>query len=230
MQNKFIPVLLAVLSSGCALDLLDNHGDNCNAEDTTLETLDASGLEKVSINTGQGFLRITGDTTTTTLTVEGRTCASHARYLDDTELRVSQQDKELFIDAILPDNAETKMDVTVTMPAGLWLEVTDGSGDVLIEYVQGDIYLRDNSGDIRSEHVTGNITLNDGSGNILVLDAIGDVTIENDGSGSIELRQIDGNVSIGSDGSGDISGRDISGDFFLGRDGSGAVNLWNIQG
>jgi hypothetical protein len=64
------------------------------------------------------------------------------------------------------------------------VHVTDGSGNLLIENVGGDVTVNDGSGDINVRNVTGSFTVkSDGSGNIYVTDIRGSVIVQNDGSG-----------------------------------------------
>ena len=124
-------------------------------------------------------------------------------------------------------NQEGLIDLEIEMPAGLNLNVDDGSGSIEISDVMGDIEVDDGSGPIVI-HDVGNIRIDDGSGPINVAVAGGNVSID-DGSGEITVERVGGNVII-DDGSGKIDVSDVEHDLIIIDDGSGGLSVLNVRG
>lgn len=75
------------------------------------------------------------------------------------------------------------------------LQLEDGSGDATIRQIKGIVRVEDGSGDLTISKVGGMVTIDDGSGDIRVDDA-GGLTIINSGSGELKLNAINGPVQI----------------------------------
>ena len=103
--------------------------------------------------------------------------------------------------------------LNVRMPAGLNLDVEDGSGSLKVMDVTGDINIDDGSGSITMDRVGGNVEIEDGSGSITVTEVGADLSI-NDGSGSIKAMSVGGSVTV-DDGSGSINVRDVEEDLII---------------
>ncbi len=93
-------------------------------------------------------------------------------------------------------------DVKVTISANT------GSGDYTWKNVSGDSKINTGSGDIKIDAYQGNININTGSGDITVAKTNGDVRA-NAGSGNISLATIKGGVSANS-GSGNIKAQELA--------------------
>ncbi|WP_298775184.1 DUF4097 family beta strand repeat-containing protein [uncultured Shewanella sp.] len=136
------------------------------------------------------------------------------------------------------------IDLMISIPEHLTLDVNDGSGAIKITNMKANIQLNDGSGNIQivgghqlniedgSGSITiknnsANIAITDGSGAVNIRNSSGDVTID-DGSGDITLQHIAGNISI-DDGSGDINVNTSQGKVTL-DDGSGDINVYNTKG
>jgi len=120
-----------------------------------------------------------------------------------------------------------RIDLEISMPTGIAIEVDDGSGSIDIVGVIADVSIDDGSGSIEVRGVA-NVLIDDGSGSIDIAAASGDVSIV-DGSGSIEVRSVGGSVTI-DDGSGSIKVSDVEQDLIIVDDGSGGFSYSDVRG
>lgn len=249
-------IFATALLAGCLVSPLA-MADNCRYSKTINFDVQADQIQQLDIEVGAGALEIRGASSPATIGVRAIACAHSERQLGRMELRHSHRGDTLQISSDIEESDSmfslfgtryAYIDTVITIPAGLQVEIDDGSGDITIEDVtgnfeiddgSGDLYVRnlvgnldvdDGSGDIELEQVTGNITLDDGSGDINIVDVTGNVRIEEDGSGSIRIQTVNGSVTIDDDGSGSIRVNDVSGDFVAGDTGSGSLDYGNIAG
>lgn len=106
------------------------------------------------------------------------------------------------------------------------INVKDGSGELIING-GNNVSIDDGSGDIEVSKISGNLTIDDGSGAIKVTDVSGNIAID-DGSGNIEVANVQSPVTI-TDGSGDINVFNTKGLTILAA-GSGDVKFNKIDG
>lgn len=106
------------------------------------------------------------------------------------------------------------------------INVKDGSGELIING-GNNVSIDDGSGDIEVSKISGNLTIDDGSGAIKVTDIRGNIAID-DGSGNIEVANVQSPVTI-TDGSGDINVFNTKGLTILAA-GSGDVKFNKIDG
>lgn len=187
------------------------------------------------------------------ITVTGRACASSAGRLDDMSLEIDRSGDRLVIETRMPDgwnwigNSYAYMDLEIRVPGDLDLDIEDGSGNVTLRDLGGDVRLEDGSGNVTAVDLRGDFDLDDGSGNIDVSGVAGEVRvvdgsgnidirdagsvlIDDDGSGNITVADVDGDVTVGDDGSGNITVEDIGGDLVVHDDGSGSIRYDRIAG
>ncbi|MGI2098145.1 DUF4097 family beta strand repeat-containing protein [Shewanella glacialipiscicola] len=115
----------------------------------------------------------------------------------------------------------------LTINGGNHVSIEDGSGDIEVSQINGNLTIDDGSGDIEVRQHNGNLTIKDGSGAIKVTDVSGNITID-DGSGDIEVANVQSAVTI-TDGSGDINVFNTKGLTILAA-GSGDVKFNKIDG
>jgi hypothetical protein len=137
-------------------------------------------------------------------------------------------------------------DLAVDVPAGLPVDVTDSSGDVMIDKVRlvrltdssgdivvrnvpGDVEIDDSSGEIRVENAAGLVKIVDSSGDIVVHGAR-DVVIPSDSSGDIVVARVADGVRIESDTSGDVAISDVGKNVEFIADSSGDVKVSGVKG
>ncbi len=240
-----VPALLALAT--CV------QGEDCRYEAPRQATVDAQGAERVTIHAEAGSLEVLGTKGTkgTEVKVEGRACAGSESRLEQVRLEADRHGSTVRVAARIPESGSwteaAALHLVVEVPSELPVEVEDssgslkivgvhslrledGSGDVEIEDVAGDVSVKDGSGSIDIEGVQGNVRLEDGSGGIDLRDVTGDVEVVDDGSGGIEASAIKGSVRVRRDGSGDISVHQVGGDFVVEKDGSGSIDHEGVEG
>ncbi len=216
----------------------DGHNDYTRGYSEVRDlTLDAAGLDGLSIEAGAGSLEVVGvegaDSiqVTATIQLEERNEAKARELIEERAvltLERSGSTGELvakFDGGWWGGSGAIALEVQV--PRGLELFVEDGSGSMKILRTGGDVAIDDGSGSIVVEGV-GALIIEDGSGSIDVEDANGDVRIV-DGSGSIKVHGVQGSVTV-DDGSGSINVSDVEFDVIIEDDGSGGVNVSNVRG
>jgi DUF4097 and DUF4098 domain-containing protein YvlB len=228
-------------------------------EDVRNLSLSAKGIDKLEIDCGAGFLKVNGQKGLTEIKVEAEI------VLDGR----SEKDAEEFLKKYLDLSLEKRgsravltsgfkeyrsvfsfgnklINLTVSIPAEMDLDVDDGSGYIKIEDIAGNIIIDDGSGDIEIVNTEGNVDVDDGSGEIALEEITGDVSVDDgsgeiniegvsgdvsvdDGSGSIIIRNVGGSVTV-RDGSGSISINGVEKDVYIPSDGSGSVRVNNVKG
>lgn len=245
---KRLPIALAL--GALLAPTLALADDDCDYEASRKAVVDADGADTVTLDVDAGSLTVRGVEGLTEVRIHGTACASKERLLEDIQLEArrsgsrvvvkSEIDRELF-----GWNSEARLDLTLEVPAGIALEIEDGSGSIEIADV-GDVEIEDgsgsieieNAGHVRIEDGSGEIDIRgsrgawikDGSGSIYVRRSQGDVEVREDGSGSITILGVVGNVWIREDGSGSIRVEEVSGDLTVDRDGSGGISWDDVNG
>ncbi len=236
--------VMILVAAGCASVSVDfDSCDHTAAREATIAVGDTSSVRVIA---RAGSLRIDGSPGLSDIKARGTACASSQDRLDEVELIARRSDRETLIEARIPEN-QASMDIVIEMPDSLAinvndssgdlevrnvraLELEDGSGDIIVKTIIGDLTIKDGSGGIQVSKVGGNVRIEDGSDDIQVSDVFGDVIIEEDGSGNIFVFDVQGSFIVREDGSGDIEASDIFGNFAVERDGSGSIEHENIGG
>ncbi|MDX1571574.1 MAG: hypothetical protein R3200_13920 [Xanthomonadales bacterium] len=217
--------------------------------------LDAGSAESFTVDAGAGSLSIRGVDGSGAVRIEGTACASDADDLEQMRLEDESRGDRLAVRTEIPETSGgwfggrsyARIDLVIEVPTSLSLRIDDGSGSIELENVGntwiedgsgeihvrdvfGDLEIDDGSGEIDVVNVTGNVTVEDGSGEIEIEGVQGFVTIIDDGSGEIEIANVQRDVSIGDDGSGSIVIEDVIGNVIIDSDGSGSIEVRNIGG
>lgn len=237
--------LLALPVAALAWDL------DCRYAADRKASIDTAGAARVEIMARAGDLTVRSGSGTT-LAAGGRACASSQAYLDQTQLHVRRQGDVVQVHVQVPDEMKGigllygSLDLEVSVPSDLPVEVTDSSGDVTLESVRvtkvldssGDIVARGLKGDVEIEDSSGDIRIEDAAGAVRVSDSSGDVVIRGasrvhiplDSSGDIVIDRIAGDVRIDRDSSGDIRIAEVGGNVEVLADGSGEVRVTGVKG
>jgi DUF4097 and DUF4098 domain-containing protein YvlB len=210
-------------------------------EDVRNLSLSAKGINELSIDCGAGFLKVNGQKGLTEIKVEAEIVLEGKSEKDAEEFLKKYLDLSLEkrgSRAVLTSGfkeyrsifsfGNKLINLTVSVPAEMDLDVDDGSGYIKIEDIAGNLIIDDGSGDIEIVNTKGNIDVDDGSGEIKVEGVSGDLSVD-DGSGSIIIRNIGGNVTV-KDGSGSITIDGVEKDVYIPSDGSGSVRVNNVKG
>jgi hypothetical protein len=228
-------------------------------EKTQNLSLPAEGIVKLEITAGAGFLKVSGRPgpggieVSADIVVSGVSDKDMGDYIKDhieLELRKSGgtavlvgRVRERWLSFF---NRDARIDLTVTVPQALPLEIDDGSGELSVRDIAAAVRIKDGSGSLRAEKISGNLWIDDGSGGIAVDGVEGNVEID-DGSGEMEIRNVTGDVSIDDasggitllkvvgnvtigDGSGHLEIDDVGKDVHLRHKGSGSVDIKNVRG
>lgn len=229
--------------------------DDCRFTAERAAELPVDGIARLIVRAGAGSLEVVGDSGIRSVRAHGTACASSEALLEQVQIRLERRGDDLVLRA-MPREASVdprawfggshRLDLTVALPAGLAVDIEDGSGDARIanvgaahivdaagsleiEHVRGGVNVRDGSGQLTIRDIDGPVRIEDGSGDIVVSKITGDVIVANDGSGAIDMEEIKGNVTIGSDGSGDISIAHVTGSVRIENDGSGGIFVRFVQ-
>jgi len=244
--------LLLVLMAAAAVTAL-------GFEKTQVLTLPAEGIAKLEVTAGAGFLRVSGVEGGRAVEVKAGIVVSGVddkdmeEYIKDhVEFELRKSGQAAVLVGRIRDHGfsfiprDARVDLTVTVPKALAVEIDDGSGELTvsdisgglrvkdgsgsigIKNIVGDLWIDDGSGEIEVDGVQGNVDIIDGSGETDVRDVTGDLSID-DGSGGITLRKIGGNVTV-EDGSGSLEIDDVGKDVRIRHKGSGGVDIRNVKG
>lgn len=244
MKTSLLPLVSAVLLSGCVVYVGNGHARDLQHEERSLQ-LEAAQLQQLVADTGAGKLEIVGETDRSDISV-----MASIYYYKAEDIRLSLERKgtnavlEAGFDQQIHYGNSPYIDLLIKVPARLALTLEDGSGDTVIRGLTGKLHIddgsgdmeingggaaviEDGSGDLTISNLTGALLLEDGSGNTRINNIAGDVNVD-DGSGNLILRQIGGVVTI-DDGSGDI---DVDGAKGLNiiNGGSGGLKINAIDG
>lgn len=92
-------------------------------------------------------------------------------------------------------NPGAKIHTTIKVPAGVFLDIRDGSGKIKIEGIDNPMYIRDHSGSMHLSNLGGIISIRDGAGK-LVTENTRDSLYIRDASGSIHIKESSGPIKL----------------------------------
>lgn len=230
---KKIVVLMALLAAGL--------GSLAAFETTKTLNLSTQGVKRLEIEAGAGSLTVTGREGLAAIEVKAEIVARHVRdedmdgfLKDEVELSLEKRGDAVVLVSRIRDRIrlfslgdDAVINLTVSVPKDMPLEIDDGSGSVVVEDLAA-VKIDDGSGSIRVDRIAGEVKIDDGSGGIEIDDVKGNVSVD-DGSGEILIRRVGGTVTV-DDGSGSIDIKDVDKDVRLVRTGSGGVDVSNVKG
>ena len=222
-----VPVLLlATTAYGGWFDCSETAPRRANAS--------LAGVTHLHVIGRAGSLRVTGRSGVREMTATGTACADSKSALNDIRFRVQQSGTDLLVEAVIPEHdggwfggSNGSLDMEVTVPDTMAIDIEDGSGEATIENV-GPLKMTDGSGELTIKNVHGNANVHDGSGELIIEDVAGDLRVV-DGSGEMEINRVSGNVTI-DDGSGGITVRNVQRNVTIEDDGSGSVDVRDVRG
>lgn len=231
MKSKITFLVLFVFCLSIALSF----------EKTEQMSLSVDGIDKLVIDCGSGFLYVTGEDSLRGIEVEAEIIVKGKREKDiedyvkkNVKLELKKQGSKAVLVSMFKNqfpriSFQTRViNLTVKVPKNMDMEIDDGSGEVRIEQIDGNLQIDDGSGEITIRDIQGDVDIDDGSGTVDIRDVTGNVTVD-DGSGTIKVNDIGENVKV-SDGSGSIYIDGVGGDVIIKDDGSGSVNIQNVKG
>jgi DUF4097 and DUF4098 domain-containing protein YvlB len=226
--------LISMVTLLTAAPVLAGWDDDCKYTAERVAATPSAGVTKIVMHTGSGFLKVTGTPGATEIAARGTACTSDEDFLPKLNVKLRKANGVLYVDSTMPEKVvvfgffSARLDLGVTVPAGIPVEIDDGSGSITVTNT-GATTIEDGSGSIEVRDIAGDLTIEDGSGEIVVRNVRGNVEIE-DGSGAIDIASVQGSIRMREDGSGSISIREIAGDVRIGRDGSGSIDVADVRG
>jgi hypothetical protein len=217
---------------------ISSYADDCRYSKGYDFAVDAAPLDRLQLDVGAGKLIVTGNSASNEVHIVATACAISIRRLEELDLTHRVLDSDLRVRTQRYRNSGvfswlgfgnyySYIDIEVTMPSDLMLDVEDGSGGIEVSHVSS-LSLNDGSGSIQIEDISGNVDVDDGSGAITISGVSGSVSVD-DGSGPIRIRDSN-EVTIIDDGSGEISIENIRGNVNVRNDGSGRIHIRNVAG
>ncbi len=205
---------------------------SCRYEAERSVKLEASTSQMLHLVAGAGNLTVKGVPGLEEVRAVGHACASSESYLDELQVTLDRTGDGLALKTHYPrrgwrGEGYARIDLRVEVPEGMAADVKDSSGDLEVSGT-GALRLSDSSGSLRVDHVDGPVSIDDSSGGIEVSDVTGDVAIR-DGSGGIDVRDVQGSVHL-TDGSGSIDVAGVGRDVIVGADGSGSIDVRRVKG
>ncbi len=233
IKSLVTAIAAASLLSGCVIHVGHASSSSANVEIDQQMNLDASSLTELFIENGAGSIHLVGVKELTEIKVTANILTT-----DDHNYKLSlkkEGDKAVLIAkhnhssswGTNWSSSSPKIDLQVSMPINMMLEIDDGSGSINIETLNNNVTIDDGSGSIVVRNVNGMVNIEDGSGDLTVEKVTGNVDID-DGSGSIVVSNITGDARV-IDGSGDMTISYISGVVYI-EDGSGDIDVYNTKG
>jgi hypothetical protein len=172
-------------------------GSDCEHSAARELNLDAASVSELKLLARAGELRVQGNADSREIRIEGRACASSAELLQGIELQQSRSGSTQTVSVRMPETSGSwwggssyaRLDLEVSVPARLSLDIEDSSGDLSVEDVAA-VRIDDSSGGIALRRIAGNVQIEDNSGEIDVREVGGDVRIPRDNSGEIRVENV----------------------------------------
>lgn len=218
-----------------ALAAVTQSWDNCEFTADRSATVASSGSDVLELVARAGSLVVEGRPGLREVRVRGKACASSRELLDQMVIETGRAGGRVRVEvpeveherSFLGGNQNASLDLVIEVPEGMEAVIDDGSGEAEIRGV-GRLRLTDGSGEVRLFDIHGDVSIEDGSGEVEIDGVDGSVDVE-DGSGEVVVRGVTGSVNI-EDGSGSIRVSDVRGDFIVRDDGSGDIRYDNVLG
>jgi hypothetical protein len=221
---------------GCSLE------DMYKYSETTVETRTAplAGIDTIEMRLGAADIQVvTKEGAQAEFIIEKTARASEkeetAKLLREAEVTIEQRGSRLVVERKEKSKIKgdvifkgfVSLDITVSVPAGISLDVLTGSGDVVVDNRAGAIKVRSGSGDVTVEQAGQGAELKTGSGDIRLTSSRARSSVST-GSGDIFVTELEGGLEA-STGSGEINIERLSGDARLST-GSGDISVASSSG
>ena len=131
----------------------------------------AAGITRVVIHAESGSLAVDGTAGATQIVAGAVACTSEEDFLPRMTLTLRKSGSDLHIDANIPEKTvlfgffSARLDMSITLPAGLPVVIDDDSGAMRVSNT-GALTIDDDSGSIDVRNVRGALTIHDDSGSI----------------------------------------------------------------
>ncbi len=208
-------------------------GNRCSERMTMELRSPASGVSLLDVYAQAGSLEIEGEAGLSEILVDAILCASSPDRMEGLDVTLDRDGSAAVLEAVIPErnggwgSGYSLIHLVVRVPRGMAARVADGSGELRIEGV-GPLDLGDGSGEIVLRDIQGDLTVDDGSGEIEIVGVEGSVRLD-DGSGAVRISRVRGSVTL-EDGSGQVAIEDVTGDVIVTDKGSGQIDVRNVGG
>jgi len=204
-------------------------------------TLPVNGINSINIECGAGYLKVSGNENLSEIRVRAEisipyASQSRAREIIENELDLSletrggravlRSEHHRVAGGLFRRDYSVVVNLTVVVPENLQMRINDGSGEIDIRNLMGNLSINDGSGETNINDIRGDVSIDDGSGELAVSEVTGNLDID-DGSGEIMVRRVQGNVNV-DDGSGNMDIADVGGSITI-RDGSGNITVRDVD-
>jgi len=244
--------ILVVVAFGLFTDSALAWGGECKYQREIERSVDVENARALKVDAGAGSLQIEGSDQGD-ISIRAVLCSDDEEALAEMAVASTVGEAGVFIGTEFPrtgfldGDTQMKIDLELSVPSSLKLDVKDSSGEALVKKVAsltmkdssgkleiktiaGDVSVVDSSGELRLKNISGSVNVTDSSGGLYASNINGDFVVEADGSGEIDVRQVRQNVLIKRDGSGPIYVSGVGGDFTVQADGSGGIEYQGIAG
>lgn len=192
----------------------------------------SSKVSKLEVDVGAGSLEIKG-VDADSISINATACSNDKKAISRLKVLAETSSDQAKVKTEIPSsmfgkNANARIDLVLTVPNHLALDVDDSSGSIVVKNV-ADLKIDDSSGSITVKNVNGNLKIDDSSGSINVEKVKGTVELD-DSSGSIQVKDVEESVIVHSDSSGSISVSNVSNDVLVVEDSSGSIMVDRVKG
>ena len=202
-------LLLAFAATAFAIVALAGCGSNAEATATFDKTFAVNGPVRLELTTGSGDAHITTGAADSVV-IHGQIHASgwgiegvqHDLRQMQANPPVSQEGNLIRVGGAGHHLSGVSVDFTIEVPPNTELHSVSGSGDVIVEGIQGPANFISGSGSISASQTAGDAKATAGSGDVHFANIQGQATVTS-GSGNVEALYIKGETRIHT-GSGDV--------------------------
>lgn len=231
-MDKLISFLAPAFLSLCGSQAV--AAEFCRFSADLSASVDAVGATKLVIEAGAGDLLVRGDNNVRSVEATGRVCAFREATLPQVQVIARREGSILYVTTVQPEASAnfswlgTTLDVAVTLPVSLPVEVKDGAGDLTLSRVRS-ARIEDGVGDIKAGQIAGDLVVSDGAGDIDIDQIAGKVVIERDDAGDIHIEDVRRDVNVLIDGAGELQIERVAGSVRIGQDSSGDIVIREVK-
>ncbi|MGD8279389.1 MAG: hypothetical protein PVH00_15230, partial [Gemmatimonadota bacterium] len=170
-MTRWIPILALAVATGAAAQ----EDDACRYEAQRAANIDASATDQLRLIARGGTLRVRGRAGLDQVRVRGRACASSEDLLDQLRLETGRDGGTVRVEVPEIDNDDwmhgrntyALLHLEIEVPEGMAADISDGSGEAWLSGL-GRLYVDDGSGELTLENIAGDVEIDDGSGSVTV--------------------------------------------------------------
>ncbi len=214
---------LMTIASGCTDKII---------EEQQTAQIEAGVIKKLRVSNPSGDLTIVGSDQADKIEAVAKIKRTENVPSEEFKMAFTERGEEAeFVNSLSSSsfgiNVLHQMDITLTVPRNMELDIVDESGNITVSGITGPVVINDQSGDMELKDIEGEVQVTDESGEIKFEKVKGNITLIDD-SGNIELANNQGNVNI-EDSSGEIDISNHSGMIVV-VDDSGNVKIDQVKG